>query len=139
MPVTPPEENMVRREVEAGLAADGSLTASLREHREGQSAASARRVFQGLAPSDFNKVVERWVAGGAAAGAKFTKIEPSDAHAEGRFALDVELTARPARRHHPAREVRRRARLLRPRLRQRRVAGRPREEIVGGGQMAVGS
>jgi hypothetical protein len=92
MPVTPPEENMLRREVEAGLAADGSLTATLRERREGQSAASARRAFKGLAPADFNKAVERWIASGAA-GAKFTKIEPSDAHAEGRFALDVELTA----------------------------------------------
>ena len=92
MPVTPPEENMLRREVEAGLAADGSLTATLRERRAGQSAASARRMFKGLPPSAFTGVIERWVSGGAA-GAKFGKIEPTDAHAEGRFALDVEFTA----------------------------------------------
>ena len=92
MPVTPPEENMVSREVEAGLAADGSLTATLRLRSVGQSAAYARRVFKGLAPSDYTRAVERWVSGGAA-GAKFSKIEPTDTHAEGRFALDVEFTA----------------------------------------------
>ena len=92
MPVTPPEENMVRREVEAGLGADGSLTATLRERREGQSAVEARRMFKELAASDYARVIERWVSGGAT-GAKFSKIEPADAHAEGRFALDVEFTA----------------------------------------------
>jgi Domain of Unknown Function with PDB structure (DUF3857)/Transglutaminase-like superfamily len=92
MPVTPPEENMVRREVEAGLAADGSLTATLHERREGQSAARARGIFKGLASSDYTSVIEHWVSGGAT-GAKFNRIEPKDAHAEGRFALDVEFTA----------------------------------------------
>ncbi|MCA1620047.1 MAG: DUF3857 and transglutaminase domain-containing protein [Acidobacteria bacterium] len=92
MPVTAPEENMVSREVEAGLAADGSLTATLRLRSVGQSAADARRMFKGLAPADYTRVVERWVSRGAA-GARFSKIEPADAHAEGRFALDVEFTA----------------------------------------------
>jgi hypothetical protein len=92
MPSTPPEENMVSREVEAGISEDGTLTATLRERREGQSAADARRVFKGLSPSDYAGVIQRWVSGGAA-GAKFGRIEPKDAHAEGRFALDVEITA----------------------------------------------
>ena len=83
---------MVSREVEAGLAADGSLTATLRLRSVGQSAADARRMFKGLAPADYTRVVERWVSRGAA-GARFSKIEPADAHAEGRFALDVEFTA----------------------------------------------
>ena len=92
MPVTTPEENMVRREVEAGLAEDGSLTATLRENMEGQSAARARSVFKGLAPSDFAGAIQRWVSSGAT-GARFGKIDPKDAQAEGRFALDVEITA----------------------------------------------
>lgn len=92
MPVTTPEENMVRREVEAGLTADGSLTAKLTENSEGQSAARARRVFKGLAPSDFARAIERWVSSGAT-GAQFGKIDPKDAQADGRFALDVEITA----------------------------------------------
>ncbi|MFL6336712.1 MAG: DUF3857 domain-containing transglutaminase family protein [Pyrinomonadaceae bacterium] len=92
MPVMPPEGNMLSREVEAGLAADGSLTAKLHQSTEGQSAARWRGMFKGLAPSDFARVIERWVSGGAT-GARFNKIEPRDAHAEGRFALDVEFTA----------------------------------------------
>jgi len=92
MPVTAPEENMLSREVEAGLASDGSLTATLRERSVGQSAVDVRRRFKGLGPSDFARIIERWVSGGAT-GAKFSKIEPADSHAEGRFALDVEFTA----------------------------------------------
>lgn len=95
MPVVPPEENLWRREVEAGLGADGSLTATVRERLAGQAAVSARRLFRGLAKTDYEKAVERWVSGGAtdATGAKFTKIEPADDHAGGRFALDVEFRA----------------------------------------------
>ena len=92
MPVTSPEANMVRNEVEAGIAADGSLTATLRESLEGQSAARARRAFKGLGPSDYASAVERWVSWGAT-GAKFDRIDPKDAHAEGRFTLDVAITA----------------------------------------------
>jgi hypothetical protein len=92
MPVTTPEENMWKSDVEVGLTADGSITASVKERLMGQSAVGLRRRFKGLARPDFAKVIERWVSGGAT-GAKFSKIEPSDAHAEGRFALDVEFTA----------------------------------------------
>lgn len=95
MPVVAPEENLWRREVVAGLGADGSLTATVRERMAGQSAVSARRLFRGLARNDFEKTIERWVSGGAtdATGAKFTKIEPADDHGGGRFALDVEFRA----------------------------------------------
>jgi hypothetical protein len=92
LPVTPPEENLLKREVEVGLAADGSIAATVHERRQGQSAANARHLFKGLSRGDYTKVIESW-AGQAAAGAKFTKIEPADNHAEGRFALDVEFTA----------------------------------------------
>jgi hypothetical protein len=79
--------------VEAGLGADGSLTATVRERFVGQSAVSARRVFKGLAKPDYQKVVERWVSAGGATGAKFSRIEPADDHGGGRFALDVEFRA----------------------------------------------
>ncbi|HYE14666.1 MAG TPA: DUF3857 domain-containing transglutaminase family protein [Pyrinomonadaceae bacterium] len=92
MPVTRPEDNLWKREVEVGLSPEGAITASVRERLAGQSAVFARRVFKGLARPDFTKVVERWVSEGAT-GAKFTKIEPADSHAEGRFSLDVEFTA----------------------------------------------
>jgi hypothetical protein len=93
MPEMAPEDNLWKREVEAGLDAEGSLTATVRERYAGQSAVSARRVFKGLAKPDFQKIVERWVSQGGASGAKFAKIEPADDHGAGRFALDVEFSA----------------------------------------------
>src|SRR2546423_3584440 len=86
MPVTPPEDNMLKREVEAGLSADGSLTATIHERREGQSAANARGAFKGLAPAPFTRVVQNWVSYGATR-AKLTQIQPGDPPAEGRFPL----------------------------------------------------
>ena len=92
MPATPPEANTVERTADVTLAPDGSITAVVRERTVGQSAAFERAVFKELSRGDYQKVIERW-AGAGATGAKFTRIEPADHHAEGRFALDVEFTA----------------------------------------------
>ncbi|MET0646729.1 MAG: DUF3857 domain-containing protein [Pyrinomonadaceae bacterium] len=92
MPAMPPEANTVERTADVTLASDGSITAVVRERTVGQSAAFERGVFKELSRGDYQKVIERW-AGAGATGAKFTKIEPADHHAEGRFALDVEFTA----------------------------------------------
>ncbi len=92
MPAMPPEANTVERTADVTLASDGSISAVVRERTVGQSAAYERGVFKELSRGDYQKAIERW-AGAGAAGAKFTKIEPADNHAEGRFALDVEFTA----------------------------------------------
>jgi uncharacterized protein DUF3857/transglutaminase superfamily protein len=92
MPAMPPEANNIERMADVTLASDGSISAVVRERTVGQSAAFERGIFKELSRGDYQKVIERW-AGAGAAGAKFTKIEPADNHAEGRFALDVEFTA----------------------------------------------
>ena len=92
MPVTPPEANHLEREAEINLAADGSITANVKERSVGQSAVGERRLFRGLARPEYAKVVESWITRGAT-GAKIVKVEPSDNHADGRFALDVDFTA----------------------------------------------
>jgi hypothetical protein len=92
MPVTPPEANRLEREADVVLDADGSITAKVRERSLGQSAVSERRAFRRLSGSDYNKLVERWIARGAT-GARVSKIEPADESAEGRFALNVDFTA----------------------------------------------
>ena len=92
MPAMPPEANTVERTADVTLASDGSISAVVRERTVGQSAAFERGIFKELSRGDYQKVIETW-AGQGAAGAKFTKIEPADNHAEGRFALDVEFTA----------------------------------------------
>jgi hypothetical protein len=92
MPSTPPEANQLEREAEINLAADGSITANVRERSTGQSAVDERRLFRRLARPDYARAVENWITRGAT-GAKVVKVEPADNHADGRFALDVDFTA----------------------------------------------
>ncbi|HEV2799724.1 MAG TPA: DUF3857 domain-containing protein [Pyrinomonadaceae bacterium] len=92
MPVTPPEANQLEREAEVSLAADGSITANVKERSVGQSAVDERRMFRRLARPEYTKAVEKWITQGAT-GAKVVKVEPTDNHADGRFALDVNFTA----------------------------------------------
>jgi hypothetical protein len=92
MPVTPPEANQLEREAEVSLAADGSITANVKERSVGQAAVGERRSFRNLSRPDYTKVVEHWITRGAT-GAKIVRVEPADNHADGRFALDVDFTA----------------------------------------------
>jgi transglutaminase-like putative cysteine protease len=92
MPVTPPDANRLERTTEVTLQRDGSIAAKVSEHMFGQMAARARGEFKNFSRGDYDKIIQAW-AGSSAAGAKFTKIEPADDRAEGRFALDVEFTA----------------------------------------------
>ena len=92
MPVTPPEANRLEREAEVALAPDGTINASLREKSTGQAAVGERRLFRHLSRPDYVRAIEQWVTGGAT-GARISKVEPADGHAEGRFTLNVEFTA----------------------------------------------
>ncbi len=92
MPVTPPEANQLERAAEVSLAADGSITANIKERSVGQSAVAERRSFRGLSRPDYAKVLEGWITRGAT-GAKIVRVEPIDSQADGRFALDVDFTA----------------------------------------------
>jgi transglutaminase-like putative cysteine protease len=92
MPVTPPDANRLERTTEVTLQRDGSIAATVRERTFGQSAALERALFKNLSRGDYETVIQRW-AGSEATGAKFTRIEPADEHAEGRFSLDVDFVA----------------------------------------------
>ena len=93
MPVTPPEANRLEREAEVTLGPDGTITANMQERFVGQSAVSGRREFHRLSRPDYVKRIEGWIAHGAT-GAAVSKVEPADNAAEGKFALQVEFTAR---------------------------------------------
>jgi hypothetical protein len=93
MPVTPPESNLLERTAEVMLAPDGSIQATVRNRATGQAAVQFRRSFNWRSRPDFDKAIERWIARGTATGARLSKIEPADNHAEGRFALDLEFAA----------------------------------------------
>ena len=90
MPSTPPEANQLDRTADVTLLPDGSITASLRERSVGQSAVSERRMFRGMARPDYAQAIQGWITRGAT-GAKVSKVEPVDGHAEGRFSLDVDF------------------------------------------------
>lgn len=92
MPVTPPEANGLDRQIQATLAADGSVTATIRESFLGTSAADSRSEFRRGSKLDFLKIVEGWISRGATA-AKVSNLEPKDDKAAGRFDLSVDFTA----------------------------------------------
>lgn len=92
MPVTPPESNKLDRQADVNLAADGSISATVKERSIGQSAVTERAMFRHLSRPEYTKLIEGWITNGAS-GAKVSKVDPTDGGATGRFALDVEFTA----------------------------------------------
>lgn len=92
MPVTPPERNLLERELDVTLAPDGSIHALVRERSTGQAAARERSIHAGADRSGYLAIIERWLTRGAAT-AGVTKVEPVDDPAGGRFTLDVEFSA----------------------------------------------
>jgi len=92
MPVTPPEANRLERQADVDLQPDGSISVAVHERTIGQSAVSERAEYRRLSRPDYVKLIERWITRGAT-GASVSKVESSDASAEGRFALDVNFTA----------------------------------------------
>ena len=92
MPTTSPEANLLDRQSDVVLAADGSISASVRESAMGQTAVVFRREFRGLSRPEYVDMIEKWITR-SANGAKVAKVVPVDNSIEGRFALNVEFSA----------------------------------------------
>ena len=92
MPVTPPEANKLERTAEVQLAADGSISVSIRQQAIGQSAVGYRAEFRHLSRPEYLKRIEGWVTHGAT-GAKVSKVEPLDDSNGGGFSLNVDFSA----------------------------------------------
>ncbi|HVS21427.1 MAG TPA: transglutaminase family protein, partial [Pyrinomonadaceae bacterium] len=92
MPVTPPESNLLDRQIEANLDAGGSLTATIREKATGQFAAGYRGEYRRASRPEYVKHIEGWVTAGATA-ARVSKVEPRDDIVADRFDLDVDFVA----------------------------------------------
>src|SRR6266852_2579788 len=93
MPVTPPEMNQLERTAELQLAAEGAIAGSIQEPALGQTAAKFRMEYRHLSRPKYNAMIGRWLANGAA-GADLNRIESTDTAAEGRFALNIEFSAK---------------------------------------------
>jgi hypothetical protein len=92
MPVTPASTNVLDRLVQASLAADGSLTASIQEKTTGSWAVGYRGEFRHLSRRDYQQTIEGWISSGASA-AKVSRVDPRDYSNAGRFDLDIDFTA----------------------------------------------
>lgn len=92
MPTTPPEANMVDRQGEITLTAEGNISGTIKERASGQSAATFRREFREMPLNEYTKAIERWVTRGASS-AKVGKVTPVDIPSEARFTLDVDFNA----------------------------------------------
>lgn len=92
MPTMPPESSQLDRTADVVLAADGSITASLKEKSVGQTAVNERRAFHSLSNSNYRAMVERWITRGATA-AQVTRVDPVDNSSEGKFDLSVDFSA----------------------------------------------
>jgi hypothetical protein len=92
MPTLPPEASSFDRQADVILAPQGSITATVREKANGQTAADLRRQFRGLSSAQYLRVIESWVSGGAS-GAKVSRVDPKDNNENGHFDLDVDFSA----------------------------------------------
>jgi len=92
MPVTPPEANGLDRQIQATLAADGSLTANIRENALGSWASSYRSQFRHESRPNYMKIIEGWISNGATA-ARVSNVESKDNSVEGRFDLSIDFSA----------------------------------------------
>jgi transglutaminase-like putative cysteine protease len=92
MPVTPPDANLLERQIDASLEETGDLKATIRERANGQLGARYRSEMRGQSRPDYVKRIESWITAGVTA-ARVSKVDPRDDANAGRFDLDVDLIA----------------------------------------------
>ena len=92
MPIMPAEMNRLDRTIEVALSPEGSVSGTINEQTNGQTARGERARLRSLSATDYNTMIENWISRGAV-GAKTTKITSKDDHADGKFGLGVEFSA----------------------------------------------
>ncbi len=91
MPITPPETNLLERNVEVNMTADGGIKGVIKEIANGQESTMFRAQRRMLSAGDYNKMIEGWLTRGAT-GAQLVKITQTDKQANASFDLDVEFS-----------------------------------------------
>lgn len=92
MPITPPDTNLLERNVEISLLNDGSIKGTIREIANGQESTMFRAQRRLLSAGDYNKMIEAWLTRGAT-GAQLVKVTQNDKQASASFDLNVEFSA----------------------------------------------
>lgn len=92
MPVTPPDSDMLERNIDVSLNSLGELTGKISERAVGQTSTAFRREMRELSVSDYKKAIEGWLSRGST-GARLVNVVSKDRQSEAGFDLDVEFTA----------------------------------------------
>lgn len=92
MPLTPPENDLLERHVEASISAEGAIKGTIRETAKGQTSAVFRKELRVLSAADYRKAIEGWLTRGAT-GAELLKLDPQDRPEDSGFQLNVEFLA----------------------------------------------
>lgn len=92
MPVTPPESDLLERNIEVSLSELGEIKGKIREKANGQTSTIFRRELRELSSSDYRKAIEGWLTRGAT-GAQLVNVAPKDNEQGAGFDLDVEFAA----------------------------------------------
>jgi len=92
MPITPPETDLLERNVEVNLSAEGEIKGTISEKASGQTSSIFRRELRAMSASQYKQAIEGWLTRGAT-GAQLGKVTSNDKHADASFDLDVEFSA----------------------------------------------
>jgi Domain of Unknown Function with PDB structure (DUF3857)/Transglutaminase-like superfamily len=89
MPITPPETDLLERNIEVNLTALGGITGTIREVANGQASTVFRSEFRRNSATDYRKSIEGWLTN-AATGAKLENLQSKDGT---NFELDTTFSA----------------------------------------------
>ncbi len=92
MPVTPPDTDLLERNIEVSLTAEGGIKGLIREKASGQTSTIFRRELREMSAPQYKQAIEGWLTRGAT-GAQLVKVTSNDRHTDASFDLDVEFSA----------------------------------------------
>lgn len=90
MPITPPDTDLLERNIEASISSEGVLTGKITERALGQVSTSFRRETRELSAAQYRKAIEGWLTRGAT-GAQLVDLKYSDTAGDSRFDLAVDF------------------------------------------------
>ena len=92
MPVTPPETDILERNIDVKLTESGEVRGTIKEIAHGQASTAYRREFRGESATDFRKTIEGWVTSGAT-GARVDDLQTKEGDNNVSFGIDVSFSA----------------------------------------------
>ena len=92
MPIAPTETNRADVKIEATIAPDGAIQASMTHQDKGQSAARWRSIHANYGGGDFQKIIEGWLSRNVK-GMSLTKLDTTDGFEQEQFAMHFDFSS----------------------------------------------